>query len=407
MIRFLTLGTTELAADAGSSVDGSLIARPKRLALLAYLTVARPGSRHFRDTLLALFWPDMDTERARHALRQTLYHLRRELGAGVVMGGDHAGVGISGAKLWCDAVAFGEEIARDRLAHALALYGGEFMTGFHSECGTTYDLWLDTVRRRLERKAADAAWSLTDRAEVRGDTREACTWARRVLELQPYHERAARRLIRLLATTGQRVEALHMYAAFVGRLKGEGLAPEPETRALFDAVRHNDLEKLAGRYRAADESSTRPAGDAGRCVVAVLPFAPLSVTAAESIFAEGLTEMLITELAQRDCVSVLSRTSVQQYRAGNRSLSAVASELGANFVIEGSVTVDADDLRVTAQLIALGPERHLWARSFDGPFAEPLALQADLAVTIVDGVAAVLHAHAQERPGNAASRDES
>lgn len=135
MIRFLTLGTTDLEADSGSTVARALLSQAKRLALVAYLTVARPGGRIFRDTLTALLWPESDAQRARHALRQTLYHLRRELGPDVVMGADHAGVGVDERKPWCDAVAFQDGVQRDRHTHALALCGGEFRPGFHSECG--------------------------------------------------------------------------------------------------------------------------------------------------------------------------------------------------------------------------------------------------------------------------------
>lgn len=389
MIRFLTLGTTELEADDDVSAVADLVSQPKRLALLTFLTIDRPGARHFRDTLLALLWPDLDTDRARHALRQTLYHLRQTLGSEVVLGEDQSGVGVDGTAVWCDAVAFEEEIDRGRPAHALELYGGEFMPGFHSESGPAYDLWLDTVRQRLERKAVEAAWSLADRAESRGDTREACAWARRVVRLQPYHERAGRRLARLLGATGQRVEALRTLDRLVSRLEGEGLVPEPETWALADRVRQGDLEDLAGRYRGLD-APARSERTIADCTLAVLPFSPLSASGVEIVFAEGLTELLITELARCGCASVLSRTSVLPYREGERSLPAVADELGVDYVVEGSVAIDTGRLRVTAQLLAAVPERHLWAACFERAFGDLMELQTELAAAIADVTTTVL-----------------
>ena len=397
MIRFTTLGTTDLQADDDPSAVVDLVSQPKRLALLAFLAVDRPGSRHFRDTLVALFWPELDTERARHALRQTLYHLRRSLGPDIVLGEDHAGVGIARERLWCDAVAFQEEVGRGRLAHALELYGGEFMPGFHSECGPAYDLWLDTARERLQRMAVEAAWSLADRAESRGDTREACAWARRVVALQPYHERAARRLARLLGAGGQRVEAVRTIETLVSRLGHEGFSPEAETLAVADRLRGNAPDALVARYRG-DPESERPDPASGDCSLAVLPFTAFSGSGLETVFADGLTELLITELAQRGCASVLSRTSVQQYRKADRSLPAVASELGADLVVEGSVVIEGGEVRVTAQLLTPVPERHLWATSYRRPFLDPLALQATLAAAVADEVAAALYAHHDADP---------
>ena len=77
MFRLITPGSPALTDGAGAEIR-SVLAQPKRLAVLAY--IATEGSQGFvrRETLLALFWPDADVESARQALRQTLYHLRRE-----------------------------------------------------------------------------------------------------------------------------------------------------------------------------------------------------------------------------------------------------------------------------------------------------------------------------------------
>ena len=71
MISFRTLGTTDLRRD-GKEIS-TVLAQPKRLALLAYLASARPRGFHSRDSVLALFWPDADAERARNSLRQALF----------------------------------------------------------------------------------------------------------------------------------------------------------------------------------------------------------------------------------------------------------------------------------------------------------------------------------------------
>src|ERR687891_2908960 len=79
MLRFHTLGSFELLEGQPPAVR-LIPTQPKRLALLAYLALAHPRGFHRRDTLLALFWPELSGEEGRRALRQALHHLRRAVG---------------------------------------------------------------------------------------------------------------------------------------------------------------------------------------------------------------------------------------------------------------------------------------------------------------------------------------
>ena len=89
MIELTLLGPHALRGSDGRELT-SLPAQPKRFALLAYLALGS-GGYHRRDTLAAMFWPDMDQFAARRALRNTLYHLREALGEGpIVTRGDDA-----------------------------------------------------------------------------------------------------------------------------------------------------------------------------------------------------------------------------------------------------------------------------------------------------------------------------
>jgi DNA-binding SARP family transcriptional activator len=84
MIQLRMLGTLDLKGIDGRAVH-SILAQPKRLALLAYLAIhTDQGAR--RDSVVALFWPELDTAHARGALRQSLRFLRRELGVGILNG---------------------------------------------------------------------------------------------------------------------------------------------------------------------------------------------------------------------------------------------------------------------------------------------------------------------------------
>ncbi|MBA2671622.1 MAG: winged helix-turn-helix domain-containing protein [Gemmatimonadetes bacterium] len=80
-IRLHVLGGADLRHPVLGRA-GSVLAQPKRFALLAYLALANPGAFSRRDTLLALFWPESDTERARSSLRSSLHSLRKALGDG-------------------------------------------------------------------------------------------------------------------------------------------------------------------------------------------------------------------------------------------------------------------------------------------------------------------------------------
>src|SRR3982751_2588480 len=102
MIELRTLGALELVSADGTPLDAVLL-QPKRTALLCYLALKSPHGFCRRDTLLALFWPEQDAEQARHALRQSLYFLRRALGTGAIVARGDDELAISPAHLRRDA----------------------------------------------------------------------------------------------------------------------------------------------------------------------------------------------------------------------------------------------------------------------------------------------------------------
>src|SRR5438876_7540783 len=118
MIELRMLGTLSLTSADGRDVR-ALLGQPRRLALLAYLAAATPRGLHRRDTLLALFWPELDQEHARAALRQALHVVREALGDDVVVTRGDEDVGIQADRLWCDVAAFDRAVAAGRSAEAL------------------------------------------------------------------------------------------------------------------------------------------------------------------------------------------------------------------------------------------------------------------------------------------------
>lgn len=236
MIQLTTFGAIELRRD-GTDVR-SVLSQPKRLALLAYLRVAAPGAFVARERLLGLFWPESDPERARNALRQALHFLRRSLGDGVVVGRGEHEIGINPDAVACDAAEFRHALAGDQLEHALEIYRGDFLPGLFLDDAPELERWLEDRRAELARQAVEAARSLSDREEARGELATAVFWARRAFALDPVGEPAARRLMELLARAGDRARALDVYQELAGRLADQlDLQPAAETARLAEVIR--------------------------------------------------------------------------------------------------------------------------------------------------------------------------
>lgn len=124
--------------------------------------------------------------------------------------------------------------------------------------------------------------------------------------------------------------------------------------------------------------------------IAVLPLANLSGDPSEEFFADGMTDQLITDLAQVGSLRVISRTSVLQYKETKKTLPEIARELNVDAIVEGSVTRSGERVRVTAQLLQARTDRHLWAQSYDRDAGDVLKLQGEVADAIAQQVRAQL-----------------
>jgi TolB-like protein len=116
--------------------------------------------------------------------------------------------------------------------------------------------------------------------------------------------------------------------------------------------------------------------------VAVLPFENLSGDPADEHLVDGLTDALITSLAKVSSLRVKPRSSVMVYKDARKALSATGRRLKVDAVVQGSVVHCGSSVRVTAQLLSVATEEHLWAESYDHEFHDLLALQADVAGAI-------------------------
>ena len=124
--------------------------------------------------------------------------------------------------------------------------------------------------------------------------------------------------------------------------------------------------------------------------LAVLPFENLTHDPAQEYFADGMTDELITSLGQIRALHVISRTSAMSYKGAHRKLADIARELGVDTVVEGSVLRAGSRVRITAQLIRLPADDHIWAHTYEGDVGDTIALQRDVAQAIVQQVGASL-----------------
>ncbi len=124
--------------------------------------------------------------------------------------------------------------------------------------------------------------------------------------------------------------------------------------------------------------------------IAVLPFQNLSAESPYSYFAGGLHDELLTQLSKVAALTVISRTSVMGYVGTTKSIKQIASELGVRSIVEGSVQVAAERLRVNVQLIDAKTDTHIWAERYDSTLDDAFAIESDIAQQIVAAIGMVL-----------------
>ena len=225
-------------------------------ALLAYLAV-EAGRPHQRSALAGLLWPDQPEETARTNLRHVLRQLRRTLDdrdeAAPLILADQQTITFRGDEVMLDVarlLAVREETKRcghtafetcsdciERNRAAAALYRGSFLAGLDLPDSDLFNEWAVVQRERLHRQALEIFSTLSACYEQRGDLTLALEYAWRQIELEPWHEEAHRQVMRVLARSGQRAQALAHYETCRRTLQEElGIEPGAETQALRETI---------------------------------------------------------------------------------------------------------------------------------------------------------------------------
>ncbi|HUI65796.1 MAG TPA: protein kinase [Bacteroidota bacterium] len=140
--------------------------------------------------------------------------------------------------------------------------------------------------------------------------------------------------------------------------------------------------------------------EANSKTIAVLPFANMNGNPEEEFFSDGMTEDILTQLSKIADLSVISRTSVMQYKATKKNIHEIGRELNAGVILEGSVRRAGDQVRIVAQLIDVKSDKHLWADTYDREYKQVFAIQSEIAQKIASSLQAKLSMAEKERLSN-------
>ena len=154
-------------------------------------------------------------------------------------------------------------------------------------------------------------------------------------------------------------------------------------------------------WRSAGETAL-PTLDTHR--IAVLPFANISADAADEYFSDGLTEELISQLSKIGKLRVIARTSSMKYKGTNQDIAEIGRALQVGTILEGSVRKAGKQMRITAQLIDVASQAHLWSEDYDRELADVFGVQADIARQVAEALQITLLADERtqiERQGTA------
>lgn len=438
MVELRTFGGLSLEANGAPSPGAA--AQRKTLALLALL--ARHPRGLSRDKLIAYLWPETDAEHGRSLLRQACYALRRDLHEDKLFLGTTE-LRLNAAVVTSDVQTFEDALARGDRARAVEVYAGPFLDGFYLSEASEFERWLDAERAQLAKQFSKALATLAKEAAGRGDPRAAADWWRRLTALDPLSSHAALGLMTTLVAAGEAAAAIQHARAHEALLRQEmGTAPDAAVMALvkqlceeaehgaplpgapeqqrrrhqsttdfllaaLPAALRRELHRattlstvaaalgivlvvgavgygVSGKHGTA--SAPEPVPVANRKMLAVLPLENRGAPADE-YFADGLSEAITARLGSVRGLGVIGWRSSRQYKGTTKRPQEIGRELGAQYLLEGTVRWEKPQhgpsaVRVSPALIRVADGAQVWASQYDTVLAGVFALQADLAMRV-------------------------
>jgi DNA-binding SARP family transcriptional activator len=234
-LTLTTLGAWSLSYAQAGEPPAPLLGPGKPLALLAYLAFA-PGRAARREHLVDLLWADLAPDAAAHAMRQTIWLIRRRLG--------HETVKVAGdtVRLACaldtDVDAFLAAVEGQQLEAAVELYRGEFLPSFAAPGGAEFEKWADLERNRVRALFVKACHDVARRLLGAGHPREALELARRGRDADPHMEASWRLVLEACVSANDTVGAALEADRLEQLLAGESREPEAATRSALRTARH-------------------------------------------------------------------------------------------------------------------------------------------------------------------------
>lgn len=415
-MRLQTFGAVRLTLESGD--DASSLTQRRRLALLAMVAAAgRQGAS--RDKVMACLWPESDQERARHALAQAVYTLRRGAGDQSLIQGERE-LRINPAILTSDVAELLDAAAAGNHPRVIELYAGPFLDGFQLTASPEFDRWAAAERDRFRGLAASSLEAAARDATAVGNTARAREhWKARVA-LDPLNGAANAEYMRALAANGEQLAAIQQGRSHQSMVHQQlGAQPDHAVRDLLAELQQSTPSMLpqpdttvgvgAAQVRTSASRPWRlivvtglaallavaafrlvrrqPGAEAGPVSsVAVLPFASLSADSSDALVSAGIAEDLITRLGRIGGLRVAARTSSFSLRNRNLSAGEIGELLRVSSVLEGSMRRSGDSVRVTTRLIDARTGYELWSRTFDRRWNSLFALQDDVARGIADAL---------------------
>ena len=436
--------TWQLTLFGGFDVEGahSLTGRAAQRKRQAVLALLGSGSHAqiSRDKLVGLLWPDSDAERARRLLASSIYDLRQVLGDdAIIANGDD--LRLNPERIRSDVREFDAAFERGDLVAATSLRTGPFLDGFHVSGAPEFERWLDAERDRLDQRYTQAIEKLAEQCSSAGDHSGAARWLHQLANQQPYNSRVALLYMQALDRAGDTAGAIRHarthelltqqefgvsadepLAAFVAELRSrpaavkrdndvdtarESVADEIDSSADPEGFGRHRQQRRMLQWTAASvvallailatvtvatrlTPGSRRAPPPPMASIAVLPLDNLGGGAQDEALRGGITEEIISQLAQVSGLRVISRQSASVLKDRGMTVRQIADTLRVRHVLEGSVQRAGDRVRVTVQLIDAETDTHLWSHTYTEELVDLFQVQEDIAATVRERIVATL-----------------
>ncbi|HTE45480.1 MAG TPA: BTAD domain-containing putative transcriptional regulator [Gemmatimonadaceae bacterium] len=255
-IRLRTFGSVYLT-DNETILSGPAGQR-RLLAILTVLAVA--GERGVsRDKLLALLWPEGEPDKARHALTQSIYHIKKALGVERIF--------VNGTDLRLNPDALSSDVGdfqrfalECRWHEAISAYTGPFLDGFYLNGGPEFDFWVSEERDRLGRQYSEILTRLADDAKASCDVMKELRWRQKLVDHDPLDGAAVAKLMACLSSNGDRTDALRRARSYEDRMRDElDLPPDRVVADLIAELRSDGAIPVDTNGSAASQATVEAA----------------------------------------------------------------------------------------------------------------------------------------------------